>query len=799
MSFLHPVLLGLFALAAVPVVLHFLMRPVPKRLIFPALRLIETRRKTNVRRLRLRHLWLLLLRMALIALLVFAIARPLVPAANYGLTTTELVMLLVVAGACVAGYLLIVRWWRTQRVAQHEFLYRRTMLRAATGVAAALLVALLVAWPYARRVGAEIADPGRIVAEDRPVAAVFLFDTSRSMEYQFEGASRLEAAKKIASAHLAALPAGSRVAVADSSGTTPIVFQADLAGAKERIETLRAQSAFTALDDRIRAAFDLQEQDREQALDEQSAVEEQLRRDAFLRAVYVFSDQAASAWSKTPGRTLHERLETQPWLQLYLVDVGVEQPANVGLTALRPSEEVTTTGHRVMIRADISSVGEVPNEAVVEFYVDGESGPIKQGQSARAIEPGQAVRVEFPLSSITPPIVRGELRLVRGDPYAPDDVRYFTVAIEPPSKVLIVSDRTDDAFVWSQALRVLRYDVTRIATGDLGKTSLEEFDAAYLLNAESPASAGWERLADYVRDGGGLGVLLGARVDSFVYNGDAAQAILPARLLTQIAFSPPERFHPIDDGHPVFARIQELGGYGWLTTRDVNRHYIVEPNAGTGTIANYTYDAESRPALIVRPIGGGRVAMLTTGVDATRGWSDLPKAKWQFVAFADQLTQFVAGRSGGRRNYSTGEEAVLRLGRATRPDKLLLRSPDLAQSSIDVPKGERRVTIPDLDEVGHYEIVSPPGTPEFTAGFSVSLPAEESDFTRISAEELDGRLGEGRYSVARDPKSLAVVVRDTTLGAELMPYLLMLVVTVFCGEHLVANRFYGAEQDPDHR
>lgn len=799
MSFLHPVLLGLFALAAVPVILHFLMRPEPKRLIFPALRLIESRRKTNIRRLRLRHLWLLLLRIAVIALLVFAIARPLVPAANYGLSTTELVTLFVVSGVCLVAYLLIVRWWRSQRVAQHEFLYRRTLLRAATGAAAALLVALLVAWPYARRVGAEVADPGRIVAEDRPVAAVFLFDTSRSMEYQFEGASRLEAAKRIALVHLATLPAGSRVAIADSAGTTPIVFQADLAGAKERIEILSSQSAFTALDDRIRAAIDLQEQDREQALDEQSAVKEQLRRDAFLRAVYVFSDQAASAWSKTPGRTLHERLETQPWLQLYLVDVSVEQPANVGLTAVRPSEEVTTAGQRVVIRADLSLVGEVPNEAVVEFFVDGESGPIKQGQSAIAVEPGKAARVEFPLSSVTPPIVRGELRLVRGDPYAPDDVRYFTVAIEPPSKVLIVSDRADDAFVWSQALRVLHYEVTRIPTTELARTSIDEFDAIYLLNAESPASAAWERLVDYVRDGGGLGVLLGARVDSFVYNGDVAQAILPARLLTQMAFTPPERFRPIDDGHPVFARFQELGGYGWLTIRDVRRHYVVEPNAGTGTIANYTYNPESRPALVVRPVGGGRVAMLTTGVDTTRRWSDLPRAEWQFVAFADQLTQFVAGRSGGRRNYTTGEAAVIRLGRTLRPDKLLLRSPDLAQVSLDVPKEERRVTVSDLGEVGHYELVAPPGTPEFTSGFSVSLPADESDFTRISSEELDVRLGEGRYSVARDPKSLAVVVRDTTLGAELMPYLLMLVVIVFCGEHFVANRFYGVEQDPDHR
>ena len=53
----------------------------------------------------------------------------------------------------------------------------------------------------------------RIVAEDRPVAAVFLFDTSRSMDYQFEGAPRLERAKNVALAHLTSLPSGSRVAV----------------------------------------------------------------------------------------------------------------------------------------------------------------------------------------------------------------------------------------------------------------------------------------------------------------------------------------------------------------------------------------------------------------------------------------------------------------------------------------------------------------------------------------------------------------------------------------------------------
>ena len=70
------------------VVLHFLLRSKPRKLIFPALQLIKIRRRQNVRRMRLRHLWLLLLRILVIVLLVLALARPSLPAADYSLSLT---------------------------------------------------------------------------------------------------------------------------------------------------------------------------------------------------------------------------------------------------------------------------------------------------------------------------------------------------------------------------------------------------------------------------------------------------------------------------------------------------------------------------------------------------------------------------------------------------------------------------------------------------------------------------------------------------------------------------------------
>jgi Aerotolerance regulator N-terminal len=80
-TFLHPVALLGLAAAAIPALLHLLERRVPPEAEFPPLRYLSEAERQSARRLRLRHVLLLLLRTALIALIVLAAARPLVPGA----------------------------------------------------------------------------------------------------------------------------------------------------------------------------------------------------------------------------------------------------------------------------------------------------------------------------------------------------------------------------------------------------------------------------------------------------------------------------------------------------------------------------------------------------------------------------------------------------------------------------------------------------------------------------------------------------------------------------------------------
>jgi hypothetical protein len=75
-TFLHPLALLGLAAAAIPALLHLRQRRTPPVVDFPAVRYLAEAERRTARRLRLRHLLLLILRTLLIASIVMAAARP---------------------------------------------------------------------------------------------------------------------------------------------------------------------------------------------------------------------------------------------------------------------------------------------------------------------------------------------------------------------------------------------------------------------------------------------------------------------------------------------------------------------------------------------------------------------------------------------------------------------------------------------------------------------------------------------------------------------------------------------------
>ncbi len=106
MGFLAPLALFGLVAALVPPLLHLFQRRQPPQLEFPAVRYLQQTEREAERRIRLRHLLLMLLRVAAVVLIVLAAARPVVPGGVGGLhepTAVAIVLDNSLSSGAVAG------------------------------------------------------------------------------------------------------------------------------------------------------------------------------------------------------------------------------------------------------------------------------------------------------------------------------------------------------------------------------------------------------------------------------------------------------------------------------------------------------------------------------------------------------------------------------------------------------------------------------------------------------------------------------------------------------------------------
>lgn len=812
MAFLNPFLLSALGLVAIPVILHLLLRPKPKQLIFPALRLIRERRKQNVRRFRLRHWWLLFLRMAAIGMIVFALTRPTLPAANYSFSRTELLTLITVTCAGIATYYLILNRWQRASLPRYVFEYRRTSLRTWSTAAVLLALALAVGWPYQRRIRAEIKSPPTTRQLDIPVAAVFLFDSSLSMEYQYEGRTRLQVAQQLALDHLSELPSGSRVAVSDNASDDSVSFHPTLAIAQQRIESLEVNAVAHPLGDRVRKAIVEQRDDRQRVVSEFGFSEDDddqaaARQDRYLRRIYIFTDLARSAWSFTGSRILQGEISDFEGLRVYLIDVGVLEPQNLGITDISLSKQRVPVGGNLFVNATVTPRGMADRGTVAELLLADSAGNLAKREQRTVTFLGDVPQqVQFQLTDLSGPVEHGVIRLVSSDPLDVDDTRYFTVEVGDPFKVLVFARDYSSADNWLFALdptESQKFDVEFRPYTQLDQP-FGDADVVYLINVPEVSEESWHQLGHFVEAGGGLGVFLGSDdISADSYNRAQAQVFLPATLdvwMPQNSW----RMSLGDTGHPMLRKFRDYADGVAILENDVHIYRFWKVvSAGDSTVVIRFTDVDESPALVERTFEDGRVVMFTSDVDRKPHpyrWNNFPSPSadvvWPFIAFAEQMTEHLAGSTEVVVNYIAGEEPFITLGARPEERTFLIREPGLvAQNPLSLAPGGGTLVIKDLDTLGSYDLFTSGERRELVAGFSLNAPAGESDFTRLLEDELDQLLGEETYYVARSIEELQGEIQASDIGQEMFPLMLVLVIACFCGEHFVANRFYDPEAE----
>ena len=782
MAFVNITLLigGLFT--AIPVIVHLVMRREPQRQVFPALMFLKQRQENNRRQLQVRHWLLLFLRCAALALLALTLARPSVAA--------EGIQSWLLAGLA-ATLMVVVGWALVVSIQQKKGRWLVVGLSVAT--AGLLLVTTALAFSGFR------GGMGISLGNSRaPVAAVLVFDTTPRMEYRFENQTRLEAAQEMATWLLGQLPPESQIAVLDT-GKAPTVFSVDMAAARKSVERLQTSSVAEDLVDVIGRAVELGETS-----------------SLVRKEVYVFSDLARAEWDKGMQSSLKARLEASPAQSLYIIDVGVDEPHNIGIGSIRLSNELLTGGGELVIETDVRANG-AQGTQTVELYVeqsdeqrplivDGEPLlPEAERRDRRQFElaDGEAARLDFRLHGFRPGVYQGYVKLTGNDSLPVDDIRYFAVEVRDPWQVLIAApDGINTSFLteaiapfeFRQTNRA-RFDCAVVDLDELSNQPLEQYDVICLVNPSPLPPAVWKKLLGFVEMGGGLGTFLGHQASpNQSFQDKSAIRLLGGRIKRQWRAGNRDLYLvPRQMQHPILLPFRELATSIPWNLSPVFRHWELD-NASADSTVVMSY-SNGKAALIDTQVGNGHAVTLTTPISdpvqirGRQSWNELPTSEvsWPYFVLINELMVYLADEGSARLNYQAGETATLANDPNRFPDRYQLFTPRAAPEEIAAYDG--RLTVRFTDHPGAYRLKAFLGEP-IVRGFAVNASPEFSKLQRIELEQLDDVLGADRYRFARDRESIELNVGQERVGLEFYPYLLAMVVLVLGLEHVLANRFY---------
>ena len=776
---------------ALPIFLHLLMRPRPKSFQFPAIRFIQQVQKTNQRRMRLRHWILLFLRCLVIFVIFLALARPSTTSAGFGPWIT---LGGIIASAFVVAWLFIVALFWT-----------RPINRVLVATLAGILVVHLIGGAYFGYRVSQSNTRHLLGDQSAPVAAVFIIDTSPTMTYRFENATRLEEAKKIGKWLIDQLPLNSKVAIVPTDSSN-IFFSDDIRAAEKRLETMDVEWSSQPAIDRLNEAIDWVDD---------SEIER--------KEIYVLSEMTRRSWSAKTSAIKDKLLEATD-TSVYLFDVSVENPVNFSLGPLKLNSSRLSTKSKLEIETELFRQGPGAQRTLQMFLEKPDlSRPYRKdgktivpdeylvrNQSA-TISADSSSSIKFSLSELPSGVHHGWVQVDGSDPISVDNKRYFTIQVRNNWQVLIATPKDVSPNNVSEAIAPFAfietgenlYDVKLIDQANLGREDFGEYDAIFLLDPERMNDAAWDDLRSYVNDGGGLVVVPGHNAtdnqvidESFVT--ESALNVLPAAL-TRVFRSPAGGvfLNPMLINHPIVEDFQSMGtGIPW-NRFPVQRYWGIDPEsvsneADSSVVVAY---GDGTPAILERRIGTGSVVLWTTPLtepvrpqDRVR-WNDLMIGNaWPVFYLINQNCEFLVENQAETLNYTIGQTAVLNNDPKTYPTEYRLFT----------PRGDDPTKVLASDDRLSYSFTNIPGPFRLKGlfdgpvvrGFSVNLPAESTDLTRISTLELDRSLGEDNYQLASEREEIVRQQSSMRIGTEFYPILMLLLAGIFAAEHLMSNRFY---------
>ena len=549
---------------------------------------------------------------------------------------------------------------------------------------------------------------------------------------------------------------------------------------------------------------------------------------SFAKVVYLFTDLRRMDWeSSTKSGSDKGVVQTLQGIAekaagCYVVDLGSEVENNLFIEEVKPLGKVLVSGVPADFEVLVRNLGKSDIEDVtVSFSVRG-SLPLKS--KIPLIEAGAigvaAFSYTFTDSSNESFSVPVEISLDNEfskseDALREDNVRYFPARVASGMRVLIVDGDPSgifgrsESFYLSNALSpggpaISGVDVTVLDDADFDSSNLSQYEVIFIANLYRITEERAVGLNEWVKNGGGLVLLLGDQIDEDVYNDvlyKNGSGLLPFKLSTVGGDEKEEKWvniKPEKQNHPLFRffegdnkrLLDQVKVFRWWNSEiDDNEN---SPNP-SNIVASLTSDDNS-PLVVERQIGDGRVLAVTTPLD--NDWNNFPENGASFLITSQELVRYMSRNIASEGLLSVAEPILYPVDvREYRQQANLLRPGEevpekveaLPQNKDNLNDLEWTLGYENTDQKGIYEIQfeRADGSGVQSLAFAANLDTEESNLSRITASSIRSDLGGA--SVEFLPFGSPVLEREANVVRSEM----WKVILIILGVLLMVELFYG--------
>jgi Aerotolerance regulator N-terminal len=760
-----PILLTGAALVGLPILLHLIMRQEPKRLPFPAFRFLKLQRRINQRKIRLRHLLLLLLRMALIALICLSLFQPTVLSEGFSLRGDRPIAAVIVLDSSPSmGYVLV-----AERSGLTE----------------------------ARQRGLKLLDE----PADGPWTCL---DEARGRAMEI----------------LEDLPNGSKVAILDTADWSEPVWEAGLNEARQRVRDIKRPRANSKPVTRtLESAY---------AMLARVDTELEPGQDPYPRLLAVFSDRTATSWDQGRNAELQSLRDRVPPPSVYhvYVDVGLDKPMNTAITTVEMRPQIIPANQPVIINVTVESTFTTQNTLI--WYVDGEPAPprpVNPGPERPiavqlrkdGLKPGlHQARITLQQTDALP---FDNERFVTFRVREPRNV--LALVDQPPDSLLtgalgLPGTSFRRALLWKESLDAVGWyscDVRSVPTDhEVGQIDWSKYEQVTLLGLSEPSDVLWARLADYVQNGGHLIVAPGGpEMKATAYRTGPAARVLPRKFETWFAVGAKDEpvtwtwnaLNPQRALLSVFRQYREQSDFFDKTPPITTGFWKVEAgeagDQGRVVVAyNDAPDPEQRSPAVLEwgPARGGRVFQFTvpmaSGSDRFHNYA----TSWFYLVLVNEAVRNLVGDTEDQVfNFAAGQNVIVKWppGDFKPGASYYLSGPDVSATDVAVRREEGQPFFrwgPEkTTAAGNFTLQSEDG--KWTDGFGVNVPVEESNLERLPQEPITELFGpDTLFPVDKKLTLTSILSGKFTQPIELFPFLMILLLLVLAVENWMGNRFY---------